>query len=347
MTIDGPMRDGPGWLWRGDLPHGVTAGAVSEKREELASGLRRPLGCVWPETDHKRHPGALNLYVGDEDMTTAEQPPWPLAKRGAVDMFKPAAVRLRPARPGGHGHADVRSVIIGSIPRMGKTFLLRLLLLICALDVRCEIHAYDLKGTGDLAPAAAGGAPLPGRRRARGHRVPGDRRLPRAAQTRCAAARRSSATSPTSDPLRCPENKVTARAGHRPAPRPAPHRDRRWTSARSPSSTRSTARRSRRSATDLAKRGPALGMLHHAGHPAAGRQVHPAGHPRQRRAAVVPEGHRARSRTTWCSARPSTRPGIRATMFAFDDKGVLLLRRRGPAAADHARPEHRRAAPRS
>ena len=44
------------------------------------------------------------------------------------------------------------SVIIGAIPRMGKTFLLRLLLLICALDVRAEIHAYDLKGTGDLAP---------------------------------------------------------------------------------------------------------------------------------------------------------------------------------------------------
>jgi DNA segregation ATPase FtsK/SpoIIIE, S-DNA-T family len=30
--------------------------------------------------------------------------------------------------------------------------LLRLLLLICALDVRCELHLYDLKGTGDLAP---------------------------------------------------------------------------------------------------------------------------------------------------------------------------------------------------
>ena len=43
-------------------------------------------------------------------------------------------------------------MIIGSIPRMGKTFLLRLLLLIGALDVRAEIHAYDLKGTGDLAP---------------------------------------------------------------------------------------------------------------------------------------------------------------------------------------------------
>jgi hypothetical protein len=51
------------------------------------------------------------------------------------------------------GHADVRSIIIGAVPRMGKTFLLRLLLLIDALDGRSEIHAYDLKGTGDLAPA--------------------------------------------------------------------------------------------------------------------------------------------------------------------------------------------------
>jgi S-DNA-T family DNA segregation ATPase FtsK/SpoIIIE len=33
---------------------------------------------------------------------------------------------------------------------MGKTFAMRLALLACALDVRAELHAYDLKGTGDL-----------------------------------------------------------------------------------------------------------------------------------------------------------------------------------------------------
>ena len=58
---------------------------------------------------------------------------------------------------------------------MGKTFLLRLLLLICALDIRVEIHAYDFKGTGDLKPLAqvahryrAGDEP-------EGHRVPARR----------------------------------------------------------------------------------------------------------------------------------------------------------------------------
>jgi len=44
------------------------------------------------------------------------------------------------------------SGIIGSIPRMGKTFLLRLLLLVAALDPRAELHLYDLKGTGALGP---------------------------------------------------------------------------------------------------------------------------------------------------------------------------------------------------
>jgi DNA segregation ATPase FtsK/SpoIIIE, S-DNA-T family len=152
VTIDGPMRDAAGWLWRGDLPPGVTAGDVSDKRAELASGLRRPLGCVWPDTEHKRHPGALSLFVSDEDMTTAEQPAWPLVKRGIVDLFKPQLIGYDPRGRAVMVTLMFVSGIIGSLPRMGKTFLLRLLLLICALDPRCEIHAYDLKGTGDLAP---------------------------------------------------------------------------------------------------------------------------------------------------------------------------------------------------
>ena len=44
------------------------------------------------------------------------------------------------------------AIVIGSVPRMGKTFLLRLLLLICALDPRAELYAFDFKGTGDLGP---------------------------------------------------------------------------------------------------------------------------------------------------------------------------------------------------
>ena len=38
------------------------------------------------------------------------------------------------------------SGVIGSIPRMGKTFLLRLLALIAALDARAELHLYRPEG---------------------------------------------------------------------------------------------------------------------------------------------------------------------------------------------------------
>ncbi|MFI9011013.1 cell division protein FtsK [Actinosynnema sp. NPDC053489] len=147
-------RDGPGWRADVELPPGVTAAEVIEKRDKLASGLGRPLGCVWPEHNTTGHPGQLVLWVGDRDMSKARQPAWPLAKGAAIDLFKP--------QPFG---TDVRgrwveivlmfvAGIVGAIPRMGKTFTLRELLLIAALDLRSELHTYDLKGTGDLSPLA-------------------------------------------------------------------------------------------------------------------------------------------------------------------------------------------------
>ena len=42
-------RDGPGWRADVDLPPGVTVGEVMDRRDKLASGLGRTLGCVWPE----------------------------------------------------------------------------------------------------------------------------------------------------------------------------------------------------------------------------------------------------------------------------------------------------------
>ncbi|MFD2357246.1 hypothetical protein ACFSTC_60210 [Nonomuraea ferruginea] len=42
------------------------------------------------------------------------------------------------------------NVLIGSMPRYGKTFALRVLLLACALDPLAELRLFELKGTGDL-----------------------------------------------------------------------------------------------------------------------------------------------------------------------------------------------------
>ncbi|MFE1432404.1 cell division protein FtsK [Streptomyces griseoaurantiacus] len=145
-------RDGPGWRAEGNLPYGVTVTDVIEKRERLASGLRRPLGCVWPEAESDEHPGHLVLWVGDQTLKAAPKPAWPLLKSGTVDLFKPVAYGTDQRGRWVAVTLMFIAGIIGAIPRMGKTFLLRLLLLIAALDPRAELHTYDMKGTGDLDP---------------------------------------------------------------------------------------------------------------------------------------------------------------------------------------------------
>jgi S-DNA-T family DNA segregation ATPase FtsK/SpoIIIE len=149
------VRDGPGFRAEIDLPPGVTAGDVIERRDRLASGLRRPLGCVWPEVDSDAHAGRLVLWVGDRSLSASKPVDWPLAKAGRVNLFEPFVIgtdqRGRPVEV----TLMYASGVIGAIPRMGKTFLLRLLLLAAALDQRCEIHAYNLKGGSDMDPLEA------------------------------------------------------------------------------------------------------------------------------------------------------------------------------------------------
>ncbi|PPK98031.1 S-DNA-T family DNA segregation ATPase FtsK/SpoIIIE [Kineococcus xinjiangensis] len=148
-------RDGPGWRADCDLPPGVTAGDVIERRDRLASGLRRPLGCVWPEPDSEQHAGRLVLWVGDRALSAGKPVAWSLAKTGKVSLFSPFPVgvdqRGRPATL----TLMYASMVIGATPRMGKTFTLRLLLLAAALDPLAELHVYDLKGSGDLSALEA------------------------------------------------------------------------------------------------------------------------------------------------------------------------------------------------
>ena len=126
VTFPAPItRDGPGWRADVDLPYGVTVSDIVERRDRLASGLRRPLGCVWPEPASEAHAGRLVLWVGDQDMAVAKPKPWPLAKGGSADLFRaiPFGVDQR-----GRLVSLVlvfESVLIGAKPRMGKTFAMR------------------------------------------------------------------------------------------------------------------------------------------------------------------------------------------------------------------------------
>ncbi|WP_327290760.1 cell division protein FtsK [Streptomyces sp. NBC_01198] len=143
-------RDGPGYRADLDLPYGVTPQDIMESRPALASGLRRKVGCVWPSADPTEHDGRLILWVGDKPMNETKKPAWPLLKSGTVDLFKPVVFGNDQRMSDVSVTLMFASVIVGSVPRMGKTFLMRLFLLIAALDPRSEIYGFDFKGTGDF-----------------------------------------------------------------------------------------------------------------------------------------------------------------------------------------------------
>ncbi|MFD9486973.1 cell division protein FtsK [Streptomyces sp. NPDC059991] len=143
-------RDGPGYRADLDLPWGVTPEDIMEARKPLASGLRRKVGCVWPSADPSEHEGRLVLWVGDKPMNETTKPAWPLLKSGTVDLFKPVVFGNDQRMGDVAVTLMFASVVVGSIPRMGKTFLMRLFLLIAALDPRAALYAFDFKGTGDF-----------------------------------------------------------------------------------------------------------------------------------------------------------------------------------------------------
>lgn len=144
-------RDGPGWGVRLELPHGVTAVQVINERERLASALRRPLSATWPAPVPHEHPGMLDLWIGFTALNKQAPVAWPLAKAGKADLFAPV-----PFGADQRGNVVTltlmfASVLIGAMPRMGKTMALRILALACALAPNARLRVWELKGTGDLA----------------------------------------------------------------------------------------------------------------------------------------------------------------------------------------------------
>ena len=148
-----PVReDGPGWRFEVDLPYGVTATQVIEKREAFASGLRRPLGAVWPEVVSHEHAGRLEGWVGRMDISKVKPAPWPWLRTGGGDVFAPFPFGTDPRQRRVDGNVIEHNWLIGSMPGQGKTSAMRVLVAACALDPSVEMWLHELKGTGDLDP---------------------------------------------------------------------------------------------------------------------------------------------------------------------------------------------------
>lgn len=147
-------RDGAGWRADIDLPPGVTATEVIDKREGLASGLRRPTSAVWPEGDNDVHAGRLVLWVADKPMSKAKPVTWPLAAKGAVDLFNAFPLGVDPRGRPVNVTLMYASMVVGAMPRAGKTFTGRVCMLGAALDPTAQLYIFDMKGGSDWLPLA-------------------------------------------------------------------------------------------------------------------------------------------------------------------------------------------------
>jgi DNA segregation ATPase FtsK/SpoIIIE, S-DNA-T family len=140
-------RDGDGSRVLVDLPYGLGLDDAVKAKPKIASGLDVTESQVFIRRDpssHRRH----TLWVADRDPLAVPVGRTPLLACKPADIWKPAPLGL-----------DERgqlvslllwtSVLVGALPRQGKTFAARLLALYCALDPFVQMDTFDGKGSPD------------------------------------------------------------------------------------------------------------------------------------------------------------------------------------------------------
>ncbi|MET9264135.1 cell division protein FtsK [Amycolatopsis sp. NPDC004079] len=139
------QRDGRGWLAIVDLPFGKTFIQAASKREALASGLNVNAVTVFldPDVVSARR---VRLWVSDIDVFAQKPVVSPLEKAERFDFWQPVPFGV-----------DARdrlvtlpliwsSLLVGAIPRMGKTFSARIPAAAAALDPHVRLYIFNGKG---------------------------------------------------------------------------------------------------------------------------------------------------------------------------------------------------------
>ncbi|QFZ17555.1 hypothetical protein [Saccharothrix syringae] len=209
-------RDDTGFSLVVDLPAGRRASDVIAKRETLASALavdevRLILERVRGD---KGHAGRLAVWIGHADPYAADPVPSPLATAASWDLWKPVPFGTTARGAAVNLPVVWTSLLIGAIPRQGKTFVMRLPITAAALDPHVRLIIADGKGGKDFRPFEQ-----VAHRFIRGSRESEARRLI-AVLEECAAdvADRFDRLSEMDDTL-CPESKVTPEITRDPAHR--------------------------------------------------------------------------------------------------------------------------------
>jgi hypothetical protein len=141
-------RDGEGTRVLVDLPYGLGLKDAMDKKHSIASGLDVTESQVFlhrDPTSARRH----TLWVADRDPLAVPVGRTPLLACKQTDIWKPAPMGLDERGQLVKVPLMWNSVLVGALPRQGKTFIARALALFCALDPYVKLDVFDGKGSPD------------------------------------------------------------------------------------------------------------------------------------------------------------------------------------------------------
>lgn len=140
--------DGDGTVAEIDLP--VTAAEIIARYRRFCGNIRRPESMVWLEEIADDNPNTLRVIILDERPDPAKVEAVELPDK--VDVF--AGIKLGHKIGGAPFTLNLmwNAVLIAGAPRMGKSWLMRLLAAALLRDDDVDVMAFEFKGTGDLAP---------------------------------------------------------------------------------------------------------------------------------------------------------------------------------------------------
>ena len=144
-------RDGKGWVAVIDLPYGAKASDAVKRREDIAAGLDIDEVQVFLSRHRGRDGSArrISLWVADEDPYAEKPPASPLAHLETLDFWKGFPFGLDARRRPVNLSLVWSGLLVGAIPRMGKTYAARLAAAAAALDPHVRLLIFDGKGGKD------------------------------------------------------------------------------------------------------------------------------------------------------------------------------------------------------
>ncbi|WP_367124763.1 cell division protein FtsK [Streptomyces phytohabitans] len=149
ITFPRPIgRDGEGWRVVVDLPFGKTFADAVKRHESLSSGIDIAPTQLFLDRDESSA-RRVSMWIADRDPLAVPAGPTPLLGATRVDFWKPF--------PWGRDERGNEvlvsmvwvSLLVGAVPRQGKTFSARTIALAAALDPYVRLIVFDGKASPD------------------------------------------------------------------------------------------------------------------------------------------------------------------------------------------------------